>query len=235
MTIKAMDAELHRGGGTSHTTVMDRAFDDSRVSLRVVQALLANLASDIAAVDAADGAAKTQLMATFLLKHRRNVLVISRRLFVSADAFSPQFKAALARVRSLLAQNLAQAKGLRDDGTTRRCLATQFTPPGVPFAGTVASDPVPKVSVCTPFFAASRELQRDVITHEYFHVVGLQDVTGVNNTDKALRNANTLAQIVAFLHGPIPPGQFRRRRDLGPASPGAVTRQPLFVPSRLEA
>ena len=98
MTIKAMDTELHRGGGTSHATVMDRAFDDSRVSLRAVQTLLTTLASDIAAVDAADGADKTQLMATFLLRHPRDVLVISRRLFVSADAFSPQFKAALARV-----------------------------------------------------------------------------------------------------------------------------------------
>jgi hypothetical protein len=53
--------------------------------------------------------------------------------------------------------------------------------------------------LCTPFFASKNpDLQRDVITHEFFHLVGLADVTGVTNTEKALNNANTLAQIVAW-------------------------------------
>ena len=37
-----------------------------------------------------------------------------------------------------------------------------------------------------------------MITHEFFHLVGLEDIEGVDTTQKALDNANTLAQIVAW-------------------------------------
>jgi hypothetical protein len=69
----------------------------------------------------------------------------------------------------------------------------------LPHAWTVASQPDPKTHLCEPFFTSDPlDLQRDVITHEYFHIQGLQDIH-VANTADALRNANTIAQIVAFL------------------------------------
>jgi len=37
------------------------------------------------------------------------------------------------------------------------------------------------------------------VTHEYFHTLGLDDIS-VHNTADAFRNANTLAQVVAFIH-----------------------------------
>ena len=48
-----------------------------------------------------------------------------------------------------------------------------------------------------------------MITHEYFHLQGLVD-TSVNNTADAFRNANTIAQIVAFLSD-----RFRQRNSDG--------------------
>ena len=66
------------------------------------------------------------------------------------------------------------------------------------FAATSAGESDPKVSVCDPFFEAAADLQRDVITHEYFHLSGLGD-HAVPTTADALTNANTIAQIVAFL------------------------------------
>ncbi|MDR3095887.1 MAG: hypothetical protein LBV73_02305 [Paraburkholderia sp.] len=56
-----------------------------------------------------------------------------------------------------------------------------------------------KTHLCEPFFTSDPlDLQRDVITHEYFHIQCLADIS-VNNTADALRNANTVAQVVAFL------------------------------------
>lgn len=44
----------------------------------------------------------------------------------------------------------------------------------------------------------SRDLRRDVVTHELFHIFGLKDIA-VHNTSDGLNNATTVAQIVAFL------------------------------------
>jgi hypothetical protein len=62
----------------------------------------------------------------------------------------------------------------------------------------LASDPDPRVSLCDPFFTSPADLQRDVVTHEYFHLVGLGDHS-VATTSEGLSNANTMTQIVALL------------------------------------
>jgi hypothetical protein len=67
----------------------------------------------------------------------------------------------LTQVLALIRNNLLLPFTLRDEGTPADVL------PGNRFAATVASDPDPKVSVCDPFFASRRDLQRDVVTHEY--------------------------------------------------------------------
>jgi hypothetical protein len=50
-------------------------------------------------------------------------------------------------------------------------------------------------------------MQRDVITHEFFHLLGLADVKNINSTADALNDANTVAQVVAYMH------DRRRTRD----------------------
>jgi hypothetical protein len=72
------------------------------------------------------------------------------------------------------------------------------------------------VSLCDPFFSRAADLQRDVVTHEYFHLLGLGVDHAVNNMSDGLTNANTMAQIVALLFD-----RFRQRNSDGnePANP----------------
>lgn len=212
-TIRALDDELV-GGPAPRTEVVNRAFADSRASLAAVQTRLSRLQQ---ALDNAAGLPepdRTLAMVPILTTHARDIQVLSRRLvLVSADPLSQQFRDSLAKVLALIGDNLSRPQSIRDDGTTGRCAS------GPPFAATTASDPDPKVSVCDPFFTATRDLQRDVLTHEYFHVLGLGDHS-VTNTAEALSNANTIAQIVALVHD-----RFRQANSDGnePAIPPFVS------------
>ncbi|MBV8586849.1 MAG: hypothetical protein JO308_11235 [Verrucomicrobia bacterium] len=70
----------------------------------------------------------------------------------------------------------------------------------MPFAVTTPRDPEPRVSICAAWFPMSGELHRDVITHEFFHLIGLIDRSMIANTSDALGDANTMAQLVAYIH-----------------------------------
>jgi len=113
---------------------------------------------------------------------------------VSADPLDPALGNGVRATLDLITRNLAQPVTVVDQGTSGRC--AQFD--NIPFAASEPSDPNPRVSLCDPFFGASDDLRRDVITHEYFHLIGLGD-NSVSNVNEALTNANTIAQIVAFL------------------------------------
>src|SRR6185295_13973508 len=77
---------------------------------------------------------------------------------------------------------------------TRKC-----ADPRPAFAWTTPNRKPPDTDVCESWFRSSEDLRRDVVTHEYFHTVGLADIS-VNNTSEAFRNANTMAQVVAFIN-----------------------------------
>lgn len=211
-TIRALDDELV-GAPLPRTEVITRAFGDSRASLAAVQNRLLTLQQ---ATDHAAGLPepeRTLAMVPLLATHARNIQVLSRRLvLVSADPLSAQFRDALARVLTLIADNLNHPLTIHDGGSAGRCASGAF-------AATTASDPDPKVSVCDPFFTATRDLQRDVLTHEYFHLLGLGDHS-VTNTAEALTNANTIAQVVALIHD-----RFRQANSDGhePAVPPYVS------------
>ncbi len=212
-TIAALDDELV-GSPLPRADVINRAFADSRSSLVAVQNRLLALQLAIDNAAALPEPDRTLAMVPILTTHARNIQVLSRRLvLVSADPLSTQFRDALAKVLALIGDNLSRPMSIRDDGLAGRCAG------GPPFAATTASDPDPKVSVCDPFFTASRDLQRDVLTHEYFHVLGLGDHS-VTNTAEALTNANTVAQVVALIHD-----RFRQANSDGnePAIPPFVS------------
>ena len=44
------------------------------------------------------------------------------------------------------------------------------------------------------------DLHRDVITHEFFHLIGLFDQPLIASTADAFNDANTMAQLVAYIH-----------------------------------
>lgn len=198
MTIRAIDDDLAGTPLPSRNDVADRALNESRASLRTALGHLRSLRDDIKALpgtaDPAFGAAMTKLLA----KHKRNIAVLARRLLLIPDPSSQRFRDALDRVIKLCETNLAQPKTIVAAGATGLCDPSIF-PAGLPFANTNPSQPDPKTGLCDPFFTASLDLQRDVITHEYFHVQNLGPDIPVPNTAAALRNPNTITQIVALL------------------------------------
>jgi hypothetical protein len=193
-TIKAMDDELS-AGGTSRATLMSSAHRRSRESLSNVQARLLNLQSEINAAAVLPEPERTFETGTISVSHARDLQVLSRRLVLSAVPLDPALRNGLRATIDLITRNLAQPVTVVDQGVSGRC--AQFGA-DIPFAASQASDPDPRVSVCTPFFAERDDLRRDVITHEYFHLIGLGDHS-VSNVNEALTNANTVAQIVALL------------------------------------
>lgn len=207
-TIRHMDDELVGGSGTRDQMIAT-AFSDSRRALAVVEARLQGLALLIDQINGMPEPDKSMALAGLLVSHARDIMVISRRLLVSADPLSSSFRTALQQVITLIQQNLGQPFTIVDQGATGRCTG------GGVFARTQASDPDPRVSVCDGFFSGSRDLQRDVITHEYFHLLGLGDHS-VATTQEGLTNANTIAQVVALVHD-----RFRQQNSDGhePAIP----------------
>lgn len=193
-TIKAMDDEL-LPGGTSRATLLSSAHRRSRDSLSNVQARLLTLQSAIDAAAALPEPERTFEAGTISVSHARDLQVLSRRLVLGADPLDPALRNGIRATIDLITGNLAQPVTVVDQGTSGRCALFGAD---VPFAASRASDPDPRVSLCDPFFAASDDLRRDVITHEYFHLIGLGD-NAVSNVNEALTNANTIAQIVAFL------------------------------------
>ena len=211
MTIAALDREMvakEKGGQihpipqdnqvAEHRRIIRQALERSRESVRNVAGILQQLDADIERANRATGPDRIMAVANLGRAHARNIAVISRRLNVSLDPLSPGFRSALQRTRVLLQQNLSESSNILDQGNAGRCAPR---PDGsVPFAATTRSDADPRVSACFPFFRANADLQRDVITHEFFHLAGLADIKGAATTGDLLNNANTLAQIVAFLN-----------------------------------
>jgi hypothetical protein len=207
MTIRAMDDDLSGTPLPSRNDVADRALSESRQSLRAALGHLRSLRDDIRALPASTDSAFSGAMANLLTKHARDIAVLTKRLvLVIPDPSSSGFRDALDKVIQLCERNLAQPKTILVAGTTGLCAVN----PNDDWARTLASQPDPKTHLCEPFFTkAALDLQRDVITHEYFHLQGLLDI-GVSNTADAFRNANTIAQIVAFLTD-----RFRQRNSDG--------------------
>jgi hypothetical protein len=211
-TLDKLDAALKRSGpspapplptpptpGPDHPTIISTAFRRSRSSVSIALLRLTALQSAINRVDGLSGMDKISGITILNRVFARDIALLALRLFIPADPMSPVFRDNLRTVIGLISQNQLATSTFKDDAIAGRCAATNFNPPGVPFAASNQTEPDPRVSLCTPFFASKNPgLQRDVITHEFFHLVGLADVTGVTNTEKALNNANTLAQIVAW-------------------------------------
>lgn len=210
MTIRAIDDDLTGAPGIPRSVVADQAFDDSRAALRIALIHLRDLRADIRALPASSDPAFNGAMANLLAKRQRDIAVLAKRLLLTPDPSSKDFVDALDKVIVLCERNLTQGKTILVAGNTGLCDPHDpRNAKGLPFAWTLKTQPDPKTHLCEPFFARSRDLQRDVITHEYFHLLDLAD-TSVSNTGDALRNANTIAQIVAFLAD-----RFRQRNSDG--------------------
>lgn len=224
-TLAKMDSLLPRGAAPAPVPVppvdlnvaINTAKAASRTSLGVVLRRMQAFEAAISAADNLDGLPKVVAIQALGRGFSRDIAIIADKLRTRGDPLSREFRAALASARRLVQQNLNANSGVIDEGTVGRCDPSQFNPPGVPFAATRRTDPDPRVSVCVPFRSQNADMQRDVISHEFFHLLGIADMRAINNTSDALNDANTLAQIAAYMHD-----RTRTRDSSGLSQPSVV-------------
>lgn len=179
--------------GPTDATKVDAAWDASRSSLRFALNRLKLLQRQIKYFE--DSSGSEDAFNELRRNYRRDMAVISRKLLVPPNPMDPAFRSALASAVNLIEQNLALPKSLNAARAGGKC-----SNPKPAYAWTNRNRRPPDTDLCTSWFDANADLQRDVVTHEYFHTIGLRDIEGVDTTAKALDNANTMAQVVAYLH-----------------------------------
>lgn len=179
--------------GPTDANLIDRAWEASRTSLRFAMNRLRLLQRQIKYFEESGGS--EDAFNELRRNYRRDMAVISRKLLVPMNPMDPAFRSALASAIRLFEQNLALPKSLKAARDGGKCAASPQ-----PWASAAGRTNPPDIDLCTIWFEADADLQRDVVTHEYFHICGVHDIEGVDTTAKALDNANTLAQVVAYLH-----------------------------------
>lgn len=121
----------------------------------------------------------------------RDIAVLVKRRALPPDPMSAEFRASRSKAIALIEAKL----GLRNTIRITRDAGMCATPA---FAWTHVGVRPPGTELCTAWANAVPDLRRDVITHEDCHTLGLEAIT-VRSSADALRNANTRAQVVAFI------------------------------------
>lgn len=178
--------------GPTDANRIDAAWEASRASLRFALNRLRLLQRQIKYFEDSHGS--EDAFNELRRNYRRDMAVISRKLLVPSNPMDAAFRSALASAINLIEQNLALPKMLNAARAGGKCVD-----PRPAYAWTTPGRKPPDTDLCTSWFTSSADLQRDVVTHEYFHTVGLGDIE-VSTTAQALGNANTMAQVVAYLH-----------------------------------
>ena len=177
----------------SDADVVNASFAASRAALRTASDRLKLLQIRAEALAKLDGVQRLSAATQLALLFSRDIAVISRRLLVPSDPASEKFLDALAKAILLIDQNLTLPNTITAARNSGKCVN-----PRAAYAWTSPGRKPPDTDLCTSWFTSAEDLRRDVITHEYFHTLGLGDIS-VNSTAQALGNANTLAQVVALV------------------------------------
>ena len=183
----------------THADLITQAFEASRMSLRWVLGRLGLLQQTIRDADRLHGKAQIMALAALGMNFSRDIVVLSDKLQTSRDPLSSEFQQALQKALQLIRRNLCEEGSIIEEGTTGRCDPKSWGG-AMPFAAATPWDPEPRVSVCAAWFEMNEDLHRDVLTHEFFHLVGLIDKPVIANTSDALDDADTMAQVVAYIH-----------------------------------
>jgi hypothetical protein len=198
-TLPATPAKPPGLSAPTHDDLIMQALRASRLSLRWVQGRLGLLVQTLKDADRLDGEAQNTALASLRMNFSRDIAVLSDKLRTNSDPLSPEFRQALQKALQLITRNLYENSLIVDEGNAGRC-DPKLWGGAIPFAAATPWDPEPRVSVCAAWFAMNEDLHRDVITHEFFHLVGLTDKPIIANASDALGDANTMAQLVAYLH-----------------------------------
>jgi hypothetical protein len=183
----------------SHDDLITRALQASRSSLRWVEGRLGWLEQTINSANQLDGGAQMNALAGIRANYSRDIAVVSDKLRTSRDLLSSEFRNALENALRLIRRNLYEKSLIIDEGTTGRC-EPKLWGGAMPFAAATPWAPKPRISICAAWFSMNEDLHRDVITHEFFHLIGLTDKPIIANTSDALGDADTMAQLVAYIH-----------------------------------
>lgn len=183
----------------SHNELIVQAFYASRLSLRWVHWRLGLLEHAIKKLDPLQGNAKNIRLTVLRKNFARDIAALSDKLLTNQNPLSADFRQALQKVLQLIRRNIYEKGLIVDEGTAGRC-DPELWGGGAPFAAVTPGGPEPRISVCTSWFSMNTDLHRDVITHEFFHLIGLIDHPLIANTADALNDANTMAQLVAYIH-----------------------------------
>lgn len=146
-----------------------------------------------------NGSAKTTALAALRRSFARDIAVLSDKLQTSKDPLSSDFRQALQKALQLIRRTIYEKGFIVDEGTAGRCDPNLWGG-GMPFAAATPAGPEPRISICAAWFPMEADLHRDVITHEFFHLVGLIDQPLIRNTADALNDANAMTQLVAYIH-----------------------------------
>jgi hypothetical protein len=176
-----------------------RALQASRSSLRWVEGRVCLLEQSINNADRLAGIAQTDAIAAVRMNFSRDIAVVSDKLRTSRDPLSTEFRNALENALRLIRRNLYEKSLIIDEGNAGRCDPALWGG-AMPFAAATPWDPEPRISVCAAWFPMNEDLHRDVITHEFFHLIGLTDRPIIAYTSDALGDADTMAQLVAYIH-----------------------------------
>jgi hypothetical protein len=198
-TLPATPAKPIGPSVSTHDELIVQAFQASRRSLRWVQGRLGLLEQAVKDADRLDGKAQNITVAALRTNFARDIAVVSDKFRTNPNPLSSEFRRALQKALQLIRRNLYESGSIIDEGTAGRCDPKSWGG-AIPFAAATPWDPEPRVSVCTPWFAMNDDLHRDVITHEFFHLVGLTDKPIIASTCDALGDADTMAQLVAYIH-----------------------------------
>jgi hypothetical protein len=197
--LPVISAALENPPTPTHDELIMIAFAASRTSLRWVLWRLSLLAQMIEETDRLHATAKIGALATLRASFSRDIAVVSDKLRTDGDPLSWEFRSALQKALPLIRRNLYEDGQIIDQGMDGRCDPGLWGG-GIPFAAATPSDPEPRISVCASWFPMNADLHRDVITHEFFHLIGLIDQRIIANSWDALNDANTMAQLVAYIY-----------------------------------
>jgi len=194
-----ISAALENPSTPTHDELIVRAFAASRASLRWVLWRLSLLVQMIEETDWLHATAKIGALATLRANFSRDIAVVADKLRTDGDPLSLEFRSALQKALLLIRRNLYEDGQIIDQGMAGRC-DPDLWGGGIPFAAATPSDPEPRISLCASWFSMNADLHRDVITHEFFHLIGLIDQRIIANSWDALNDADTMTQIVAYIH-----------------------------------
>lgn len=194
-------AELDKGPGATPPPLISPppvVPSDQDIINRALAGRSVTLSQAIASLTSLELSVQTGILGLTQALHQQTINALGTWLKVKPG--DSNFLATLQQARALMSQNLGLTVQVRRQAQTHPDCN------GNPFAVANIGQPAAGIRCCDAFFNTGPNCQRDVITHEHFHLVGLghgEDKIGqattraTMTTEQALNSADNMAQLVS--------------------------------------